>query len=90
MFESLFLIIRQQFFFLSIQILGNAFNFVGGELLMVELPLVVEGLIEIESWVLVVVLKLLAEVKIAYKSHVGGEGPAMEFQYLIIQAATLG
>ena len=57
---------------------------------MVELPLVVEGLIEIESWVLVVVLKLLAEVEIAYKSHVGGEGPAMEFQYLIIQAATLG
>ena len=50
---------------------------------MVELPFVAEGLIEIESWALMVVLKLLAQVEIAYKSHAGGEGPAMEFQYLI-------
>ena len=56
---------------------------------MVELPFVVEGLIEIESWALMMVLKLLAQVEIAYKFHAGGEGPAMEFQYLIIQVATI-
>ena len=40
---------------------------------MVESPLVAEWLIEIVSWALMMVLKLLVQVEITYKSHVGGE-----------------